>query len=192
MGHAWKVLVPEGVRGALENVGRRRMAPEDVDEGRCCWPSALEQIPDQPERGGGGGGGESRRRPRAPPLHAPRQPARGLALCSHARAMHSSFTSRTTARTPPHAAARHSSPPPAYSTSAALWFPSAGRSPSTADGRPWSELGAPRSARAWRARWANVGADRWYDATRRLLLLRGRETPLPTCHTYLSFPVPLL
>ena len=48
MRQARKALEPESVGGASENVGGRRRALENVDEGRCCWPSALVQVPDQP------------------------------------------------------------------------------------------------------------------------------------------------
>ena len=48
MRQARKALEPEGVGGASEGVGGRRRALENVDEGRCCWPSALVQVPDQP------------------------------------------------------------------------------------------------------------------------------------------------
>ena len=43
-----RVLEPEGVGGASESVGGSRRALENADEGRCCWPSALVQVPDQP------------------------------------------------------------------------------------------------------------------------------------------------
>ena len=36
------------VGGVSESVGERRRALENADEGRCCWPSALIQVPDQP------------------------------------------------------------------------------------------------------------------------------------------------
>ena len=32
----------------MESVGGCRKALENVDEGRCCWPSALIQVPDHP------------------------------------------------------------------------------------------------------------------------------------------------
>ena len=50
-GHAWEALVPEvsEVRWRTsEGAGWRRRALENVDEGRCCWASALVQVPGQP------------------------------------------------------------------------------------------------------------------------------------------------
>ena len=50
-GHAREALVPEvsEVRWRTsEGAGWRRMALENVDEGRCCWASALVQVPGQP------------------------------------------------------------------------------------------------------------------------------------------------
>ena len=44
MRQARKALEPEGVRGAPESVRGRRRALENVDEGRCCWPSDRRRI----------------------------------------------------------------------------------------------------------------------------------------------------
>ena len=54
-----------GAGGRRRRVGeRRRRALENVDEGRCCWSSALVQVPDQPRPSaliwGGGGGWPAR------------------------------------------------------------------------------------------------------------------------------------